>query len=139
MKEMKPYLHKVQYYETDRMQVTHHSNYIRFMEEARTDFMEQAGLGYDKMEADGIVSPVIAVTCEYKHSTTFADEILIAVSVARCTAVKLMLGYTMTSNGKVVATASSTHCFLDSNGRPIVIADRYPEFHKVLTSLEEKK
>ena len=99
---MKPYIHKVQYYETDRMKVTHHSNYIRFMEEARADFMEQAGLGYDKMEADGIVSPVIAVTCEYKHSTTFADEILIAVSVARCTAVKLMLGYTMTSNGKVV-------------------------------------
>ena len=64
---MKPFIHKIQYYETDRMKVTHHSNYIRFMEEARVDFMEQTGLSYQQMEADGIVSPVISVSCEYKH------------------------------------------------------------------------
>lgn len=136
---MKPFIHKVQYYETDRMKVTHHSNYIRFMEEARVDFMEQAGLGYERMEADGIVSPVIAVTCEYKHPTTFSDEISIVVSVVRCTAVKLILGYTMTSNGNLVATASSTHCFLNENGKPIILANTYPEFYKLLQSGEEKK
>lgn len=136
---MKPFIHKVQYYETDRMKVTHHSNYIRFMEEARVDFMEQAGLGYERMEADGIVSPVISVSCEYKHPTTFSDEISIVVSVVRCTAVKLILGYTMTSNGNLVATASSTHCFLNENGKPIILADTYPEFYKLLQSGEEKK
>ena len=36
---MTPYCHKVQYYETDRMGVTHHSNYIRWMEEARVDLL----------------------------------------------------------------------------------------------------
>ena len=40
---MTPYRHKVQYYETDRMGVTHHSNYIRWMEEARVDLLEQIG------------------------------------------------------------------------------------------------
>ena len=35
---IKPYIHRVHYYETDRMGVTHHSNYIRMMEEARVDF-----------------------------------------------------------------------------------------------------
>ena len=39
---MKPYIHKVQYYETDKMGITHHSNYIRWMEEARVDFMERS-------------------------------------------------------------------------------------------------
>ena len=48
------YIHKVNYYETDKMGVTHHSNYIRWMEEARVDFLEKAGLGYDKIEALGI-------------------------------------------------------------------------------------
>ena len=37
------YIHKVQYYETDKMGVTHHSNYLRIMEEARTDFLEKIG------------------------------------------------------------------------------------------------
>ena len=45
---LKPYIHKVHYYETDKMGITHHSNYIRWMEEARADWMEQVGFSYTK-------------------------------------------------------------------------------------------
>ena len=50
---MNAYRHTVQYYETDRMGIVHHSNYIRWMEEARIHMMEQMGMGYDMMEAEG--------------------------------------------------------------------------------------
>ena len=46
----KGYNHTVQYYETDKMGITHHSNYIRWMEEARVDFLKQIGWDYDKLE-----------------------------------------------------------------------------------------
>ena len=49
---MEPYLHKVQYYETDKMGIAHHSNYIRWMEEARVDFLEKIGWGFDRLEAE---------------------------------------------------------------------------------------
>ncbi|MDO4174604.1 MAG: acyl-CoA thioesterase, partial [Eubacteriales bacterium] len=39
------YNHRIQYYETDGMRIVHHSNYIRWMEEARIAFMEEAGYG----------------------------------------------------------------------------------------------
>ena len=71
------YTHKVQYYETDKMGITHHSNYIRWMEEARIDFLEKSGFSYDKLEKDGIISPVVSVECSYKKTTTFSDEISI--------------------------------------------------------------
>ena len=48
------YTHKVQYYETDQMGIVHHSNYIRWFEEARSDVLEKAGMGYDVMEAEGV-------------------------------------------------------------------------------------
>lgn len=44
------YEHKTQYYETDQMGIIHHSNYIRWFEEARVHMMEQMGMGYDMME-----------------------------------------------------------------------------------------
>lgn len=50
---MNAYTHKVQYYETDMMGITHHANYIHWMEEARIDFMDQLGFPYAKMESDG--------------------------------------------------------------------------------------
>ena len=62
MGEQKAYQHKVQYYETDQMGIVHHSNYIRWFEEARTDYMERLGIGYEKMEEQGILSPVLSVT-----------------------------------------------------------------------------
>ena len=51
---MKPYLRRVQYYETDMMGVAHHANYIHWMEEARIDFMQQLGFPYKRMEAEGV-------------------------------------------------------------------------------------
>ncbi len=128
---MKPYIHTVRYYECDRMGITHHSNYIRFMEEARIDWMDQLGYGFERMEAEGVVSPVLAVECHYKHSTTFKDEIAIEVEVAEITTLKIRFRYTMRVGEQVVCTAESLHCFLE-NGRPVALEQRFPDFYRIL-------
>lgn len=133
---MEPYIHHVNYYETDAMRITHHSNYIRFMEEARTDYLERLGMGYDKMEADGLVSPVISVECKYLKTTTYADDIQIYLYVEQHTALKLVFGYVMKVRGEVVFTATSTHCFMDANHRPVSLERRYPEFFQRLLAVE---
>lgn len=74
------YEHKIQYYETDKMGITHHSNYIRFMEEARIDWLDKIGWNFAKLESMGLTSPVLSVKCEYKKSTTYYDVILIKLS-----------------------------------------------------------
>ena len=91
---MEKYIHKVQYYETDKMGITHHSNYIRWMEEARVDFLDRIGFGYAKLEEDGIMSPVIGIECDYKNSTTFDDVIEIEVGIEEFKGVKLIIKYT---------------------------------------------
>jgi len=131
---MSRYMHKVQYYETDKMGITHHSNYIRFMEEARMRFLEELGYPMTRLEAEGILSPVVSVSCEYKHTTTYSDEIEIEVTLIQYTGVKLSLAYVMkqASTGQVVAEASSTHCLIDETGRPIAVKKRAPAFDQVL-------
>ena len=86
---MTPYTHIVRYYECDRMGITHHSNYARFMEEARIDWMDQLGYGFERMEAEGVVSPVMAIELHFKQPTTFKDAIQIEVSVTDLTALKI--------------------------------------------------
>ena len=127
------YYHKVQYYETDKMGITHHSNYVRWMEEARIDFMEKLGYGYDRLEAEGIISPVVSLSCDYKKSTTYPDVIGIEVKVVEFKGLKLMLEYNMTNQaGDQVFTATSTHCFLNENGRIIRISKDKPEFYEAI-------
>lgn len=136
---MRAYHHKVQYYETDKMGITHHSNYIRWMEEARVDFLKEYGWPYDKMEETGIFSPVTAVECKYKVSTTFADLIDITISVVECKGVKLKLKYEMRKqDGQLACEAYSEHCFLNPEGKFIRLQKEYPQLHQLLTDLAEK-
>ena len=131
------YRHKVHYYETDRMGITHHSNYIRWMEEARVDFLDSIGWGYDKLEADSIISPVISINCEYKNSTTFNDEIMIEVGVKEYKGARLTISYIMKNEktGRLIAVAESKHCFLNKHGRPVILKKEAPQFSDILAEL----
>lgn len=128
------YLRKINYYETDKMGITHHSNYVRFMEEARIDFLEQIGCSYDKWEKDGIVSPVIGIECEYKRSTTFCDELRIQVEIVEYKRVKLSVAYKMinTKTEEIAFIGKSHHCFLNREGKPIALSKLYPEYDELL-------
>ncbi len=123
------YRHKVQYYETDRMGITHHSNYIRWMEEARADFLEKKGWPYERIEEEGIISPVISIDCRYKKPTTFADEVDIEIFVLEYNGVKLKIGYLMKSHDEIVCEGESMHCFLSKEGKPVKLSKVLPDFH----------
>ena len=134
---MKPYEHKVQYYETDKMGIVHHSNYIRWMEEARIDFLDQIGWNYKVMEDNGIISPVTSVESKYKCNTVFGDVISIEVSVTEFKGIRLKLGYVMRRGDVVVNEATSEHCFLDEEGKIVNIKKVKPEFYETLAGLVE--
>ena len=135
---MKIYQHKVQYYETDKMGIVHHSNYIRWMEEARIDFLSQIGWDLKSLEDMGMVSPVISVESKYMCTTKFPEVISIEVWVEEFRGVKLKLGYEMKREDVVVNRASSEHCFLKTDGSIVNVKREYPAFYETLHSLAEE-
>ena len=137
---MKPYIKKVQYYETDMMGIAHHANSIRWMEEARIEFLDQLGFPYARMEADGIISPVRAVSCQYKKPCTFGDTLSIAVTVDSFNGVVLTLGYDMTreSDGALICQARSEHVFMHREGGLLRMKRDMPEFSAALEGVLSK-
>ena len=137
---MEVYRHKTQYYETDQMGIIHHSNYIRWFEEARTDFLEKLGMGYDKMEAEGIISPVLSASCEYRTMTHFGETVAVAVALTKYNGVRLELEYTVTNadSGEVRAVGTSEHCFLDREGNILFLKRSSTEYHKMLEAYAKR-
>ena len=132
------YRHTVQYYETDRMGIAHHSNYVRWMEEARVDLLAKLGWDYARLEALGVFSPVTALECRYRRSCTFAETVDIAVTVESFSGVRLRLRYAMTAaDGTLLCEAASEHAFLDAAGKPLRMNRQYPEFYERITALIE--
>ncbi len=135
---MYKYIRKVQYYETDKMGITHHSNYIKWMEEARTAFLDSIGLPFKAIEEKGIVSPVTAVNVEYKKTSTYDDEINVEVSISKFNGVKLDVRYIMVNagNGQTVAEAYSSHCFI-KNGKICSLKREEPQMYQRLCDATE--
>ncbi len=68
------YLRSAYYYETDRMDIVHHSNYVRWLEESRVEMMEKMGFPFSKLEAMGVMVPVLSVQTEYFYPVRFGDK-----------------------------------------------------------------
>lgn len=137
MTAQSPYLHKTQYYETDQMGVVHHSNYIRWFEEARTDLLEKAGLGYHRMEERGIIVPVLAVSCEYKASVRYGDTVAIIPTVEAYTGLRLTLSYRVldAGTGELRATGETRHAFLGRDFKPSPLPRAHPDVDQLMEKL----
>ena len=139
--ELHPYLHKVQFYETDGMSIVHHGNYILWMEEARTDFMNQIGWSYHRAVDAGIDFAVTDVSCAYRSMTRFGETVAITMAVQALSPAKLQLSYKMVNadTGELRAEGTSGHFFYDrAKARPVALKKALPELWQLLESLYHK-
>lgn len=131
------YERKINYYETDRMGVVHHSNYIRYLEEARCRWLEEMQMPFSKFEEEGITIPVLGVNCTYQHHVTFDDTIQIQIFVKEYTGVRMTVGYLVTDKktGAIVLTGETKHCFTNRELKPIHLKKYNQAFHEKFASL----
>ena len=137
---MYTYKRKINYYETDKMGIVHHSNYIRFFEEARCALLESVGLPYDVMEAKGIMSPVLGVSCQYKHHVTFGDTVEVSAYIKEFSGVKFTVAYWIYNKETdlLCVSGESNHCFTDSNLKPLNIKKHHNDVYEKFMNLVEK-
>ena len=139
--ELHPYLHKVQFYETDGMSIVHHGNYILWMEEARTDFMDQIGWSYHMVVDAGIDFAVTDVSCKYRSMTRFGETVAIHMAVESLSPAKMQLSYKMVNadTGELRVEGTSGHFFYDrAKARPVALKKALPDLWELLQSLHEE-
>ena len=129
------YYRKAQYQETDQMGIIHHSNYVKWMEEARISYMDQMGFSYRKVEELGVISPVVNISVSYKKQVSFDNEIQIRVSVKKYNSISLEFNYEFfnASKNEICTIASSRHCFL-KDGKLISLKKEIPDLDRAIIS-----
>ena len=134
------YERKINYYETDKMGVVHHSNYIRFLEEARCYWMEKIGIPFSALESKGVTIPVLGVNVEYKHHVTFGDTIVIKVIIKEYSGVRMTVSYDVRDKktGEKVIEAETKHCFTNIELRPVSLKKYAPEFEEKFKEYMQK-
>ena len=136
-KESYSWRHRAQYYETDQMGIVHHSNYIRWFEESRVEFLDKIGYSYKKLEEDGIISPVLEIECKYKSMVHFGDDVIITPTIKEFNGVRLTMYYEITDacTGEIRSFGTSSHCFLGIEGLPLRLKKDHFDFYERLFNL----
>ena len=105
--------YRVKFFDTDTMGVVHHSNYIRWFETGRVEFLRALNLSLNEMMNDGIVFPIIEVNAKFHSPARFDDVLEIETTALELTRAKMKFSYAIRRQGdeKILADGSSTNVF----------------------------
>ena len=125
---------KVRYAETDQMGVVHHAVYPVWFEACRTDFMEQLGYPYSRIEQEGFMTPLIKLDVNYKSGAKYGDTVLVDAKITELGLIKFTFSYTVKrkSDGVLLATGSTTLACCDKNLKIINLKTACPEVYALL-------
>jgi len=133
------YSRRVFFYETDQMGVVHHSNYVRWLEEARNEYFISIDLPYSETEKMGVMSPITDINLKYKYPARFGDKFTVSMKITKYTGVRFYVKYVVSNgDGMVLAEGESIHAFVNKNLKPVSLAREIPERHtKFKAALED--
>lgn len=120
---------RVRYAETDQMGFAHHSNYLKYFEMARIEWLNTIGFSYKKLEEDGIVMPVVATNLKFKTPAFFDDLLVVHLTLNELPRARVVFRYLITNElQKEVASGSTCLAFLNTkNKRPVRCPDTLME------------
>lgn len=124
------YQARVRYYDVDAMGRVHHSAYLKFMEDARTEMLRDFGITYKEIEESGVFMPVSAAELSYKTPLVY-DEVF------KCTlyfydepTVRMPVYFRIfNADEQMVVEARIELCFIDTKRqRPVRASSLFMQF-----------
>ena len=106
---------KVRYNETDQMGIVHHSNYLKFFELARIEWLEKLNIPYEKIEQNNIILPVVRCELKFIKPLFFGDYFFVKVFCTKKPTSTVEFSYEIFNNNKEKTTEGiTTLAFLNS-------------------------
>lgn len=135
---------KVRYGETDMMGIVYHANYLLYFEDARTHFLEEAGMPYTEIEKRGIIAPIYSVDIKYRAPLRYGEEAFVVTRVVENASTRTTYAQDVfradmdPETDRPLVSGLVTCCLVDrSTFRPVSIKRTFPELHQLYDSLLE--
>ncbi len=114
---------KIYYDDTDAGGVVYYSNYFRYMEHARTEFLSELGIEIYKLHEQGSLFVVARAEADYKRPAVLGDIITVTTEVREIKSASLVLCHDVLRDGELLVRGSITMVHVDSTRRPRRLPD----------------
>ena len=100
---------RVGYGDTDQGGIVHHAVYLRFLEQARVEFLRDRGISYRDLELDRRYAlPVVEAHLRYRQSARFDDVLAVEVMIGKLSRATVRFDYRIVRGGALLCEASTT-------------------------------
>lgn len=99
---------RVRYVETDQMSFVHHSNYLKYFELARLEWLNFLGISYSQLEESGVLMPVVRASVEYIKPLFFDESFKITVSLIDPPKATLKFQYVVVNSKNITVCKGET-------------------------------
>lgn len=120
--------------DTDAMGVVYHSNYLKWFESVRNEFLRTISYPYTLLEKMGIWFPVIEAHLNYKAPAKYDDIIVTRAYIADLKVASIKMAYEIFNKGnnQLLVTGYTRSGITDHNLKPLNARKQFPEFYKAL-------
>lgn len=109
---------RIRYGEVDMMGFLYHAHYVSLFDVARTELMRHYGFPYARIEASGVMMPVLQVHIDYKNPAHYDDLLTIRTflrEMPKGIRVKFEYDVYRAEGTELITTGSVTLAFMSSD------------------------
>ena len=115
---------KIYYYDTDCGGVVYYANYLKYMEEARTEFFEQRGIFIKELVEKGTMFVVAHQEIDYKAPAFYADTLDISTKLIQISTAKTEYEHEVKNQkGQLICLGKAILVCVDKNIKPKAIPE----------------
>ncbi|KIN63795.1 Thioesterase family domain protein [Sulfitobacter noctilucicola] len=109
---------RIFYEDTDMAGIVYYANYLKYIERARSDIVEQLGVDQRAMRDDDVVFVITRVEADYIGVARFGDRLEVRTTHHAKGAVRWMFDQEVLREGKVIFRAKVTAVCMSTAGKP---------------------
>ena len=99
---------KIYYHDTDCGGVVYYANYLKYLEQARTEFFAEKGLSIKELSDNDTVFVVLRQEIDYKSPAFYGDQLQITTRISRSTPVRIEFEHEIKKPGGQLVCSART-------------------------------
>jgi acyl-CoA thioester hydrolase len=116
---------RIYYHDTDAGGIVYYANYLKYLEEARTEFLEKKGLSVEIFRNRGLIYAVRKCSVSYRSPARYADTLICGAELTKITAAQLIFSQKIhhKETGRLIVEAEVTLACLNTDLKPVQIPE----------------
>jgi acyl-CoA thioester hydrolase len=114
---------KIYYHDTDCGGVVYYANYLKYIEEARTEYYSKRGVNLKELMDEGILFAVVKVEIDYKSPAHYQDTLTIATRIGKIKGSAVQFFQEVRKGNTIIAEAATMLMCVNSDFKVVPLPD----------------